>query len=91
LHTFNTALCQNCIGESLEVEDIISNHSVEARIECSLKCLKEQSCAGYNYRSRSKIDDINCQISANTTLERSNILYGPWVFYQDLETLPVSI
>ena len=75
------------------LEDIVSSHSVYSKFECSLKCLEEQTCVGYNYRSKSKKHEINCQISHNTTLERDTeiVAYGEWTFYQDLETLPVHV
>ena len=76
----------------MALEDIISSHIVHSDIECSLKCLEEQSCVGYNYRATPK--KINCQISRmrNTTLEgdTETLVDGEWMFFQDLETLPVS-
>ena len=71
-------------------EDIISSHVVHSDIKCSMKCLEEQSCVGYNYRTTPQ--KINCEISRNTSLERDaeSLIYGEWIFYQDLETLPVS-
>jgi hypothetical protein len=74
----------------LALEDIISSHVVRSDIECSMKCLEEQSCVGYNYRTTPQ--KINCQISRNTTIERDaeNLVNGEWIFYQDMDTLPVS-
>ena len=69
----------------------MSNHIVDSQVECSLKCLEEQFCVGYNYKAKSNKGEINCQISANATLGKQDILHGPWVFYQDLETFPVSM
>ena len=65
---------------------------VYSKVECSLRCLKEQTCVGYNYRSKSKKYGINCQISRNTSPKGNteSVEYGDWAFYQDLETLPVS-
>ena len=74
----------------MESEDIISSHIVDSEIECSLKCLDEQTCVGYNYRTESKKNEINCQLGSNSSLERDieSVRNGEWVFSQDLDTLP---
>ena len=71
----------------------MSNHSVDSQVDCSLKCLEEQFCVGYNYRSISKKVEINCQTSRNTSLERDtkNVVQGEWMFYEHIENLLVSI
>ena len=38
--------------------------------ECSLKCLDEQTCAGNNYRTKSKKNKINCQLGSNSSLKK---------------------
>ena len=77
--------------KSLAAEDILSNYLVHSEAECSLKCLEEQTCVAYNYRTTSAQGEINCQTS-NTTLQKDADVFalGDWTFYQDLETLPVS-
>lgn len=78
-------------GGSLAPEDIISSHSVHSEAECSLKCLEEEACIGYNYRPESKKHEINCQISHNTVQkEKESTRRRKWMFYQDTKTLPVS-
>ena len=84
---------KNNTGDSLKPEEIMSNHSVHSQVECSLKCLNEQFCVSYNYIWKSRKHEINCQTSRNTSLERdtTNVVQGQWMFYEDIENLPVSI
>ena len=72
-------------------EHHISSHNVYSKLECSLRCLQEPSCLGYNYRSASNNYAVNCQLS-NETQERGRggekeNGSGEWTFYQDLETV----
>ncbi|XP_028413903.1 lactadherin-like [Dendronephthya gigantea] len=76
-------------GNSLASRDIASNHTVHSKMECSWKCLEEKMCLGFNYRSKSTNDAVNCQIS-NRTKSRDTSQNGDWWFYQDLETLVKS-
>lgn len=78
-------------GDSLAYEDIISSHIVHSKVECSLKCLQEPYCVGYNYKRTHYTNKTNCQVSQNKVGTAENKLKnGMWVFYQDLETLIVS-
>ena len=76
----------------MESEGIISSHIVHSEMECSMKCLGEQTCVDYNFRPKSKKHEINCQLGGNSSLERDMeiVKNGEWVFSQDLETLRVS-
>ncbi len=64
------------------------NHTVNSEVECSLKCLKEQSCVGYNYRAESYKDAKNCQISNKT--KDKNGKDGEWTFYLEVNVATVS-
>ena len=70
----------------------MSSYSVYSQVDCSLKCLEEQFCVGYNYRLKSRDGEINCQTGHNTTLKRDteSVVNGEWIFYQNLDYLPVS-
>ena len=72
---------------SLPQGDLISSHNVESKLECSLRCLQESTCVGYNYRSASNIYAVNCQLSSKTQERDGKDGKGQWTFYQDLETV----
>ncbi|CAB4006185.1 Hypothetical predicted protein, partial [Paramuricea clavata] len=74
-------------GDSLAPEEIISSHSVYTKVECSFKCNEEETCGGYNYRTKSKKHEINCQISKKSKASESG-RNGEWTFYQDSQTVP---
>ena len=80
-------------GNSLKEEEVVSSYSVHSQVDCSLKCREEQFCVGYNYRLKSRAGEINCQTGHNTTLKRDaeSVVNGEWIFYQNLDYLPVSI
>ncbi|CAB3983338.1 Hypothetical predicted protein [Paramuricea clavata] len=42
--------------DSVAPDDIIASHIVDSEVDCSLKCVEEQSCVGYNYREKSYND-----------------------------------
>lgn len=90
---FNIFKYFSIIGGALKSEDIISSHIVHSEMDCSLKCLGEQTCVGYNFRPKSKKHEINCQLGSNSSLERDIeiVKNGEWVFSQDLDSLPVSL
>ena len=76
------------LGSSLHQNDILSNHTVYAKTECSLMCLELSKCVGFNYRAKSNKYVVNCQLS-NKTHKRENDEIeetGEWKFYQDLRT-----
>ena len=76
-------------GFSLHPDDIISNHTVHFETECSMKCVPESTCVGFNYRTKSNKYVTNCQLS-NKTYEKKNGKskeIGEWKFYQDLRTI----
>ena len=64
------------------------NDTVNSEVECSFKCLKEQSCVGYNYRAESYKDEKNCQISNKT--KDKNGKDGEWTFYLEVNVATVS-
>ena len=71
-------------GSSLHSDDILSNHTVHAKTECSLMCLQKSKCVGFNYRTKSNKYAVNCQLSNkkrdNGEIENT----GEWKFYQDV-------
>ena len=71
------------IGSSFVSKDIISSHNVHSKLECSMRCLKESKCVGYNWRkTKSNKYAVNCQLS-NKTKESESSESGEWMFYQD--------
>jgi hypothetical protein len=81
-------------GGSLARAVIISSHTVHSEAECSLRCLKEERCVGFNYRSKSNNKYVrNCQISNKTQSQASDTTGGSeeWTFYQYLKIVSVYI
>ena len=71
---------------------VVSTHIVDVEEECSLKCLEELHCFGFNFKSGSitnKFDssELNCQISGRN-FENMEVMDGnDWVFYHVLSTV----
>ena len=76
-------------GSSLHPDDIISNHSVHFQNECSLTCLREPTCQGFNYRITSNNYVVNCQLSSKARKRENDESEeaGGWTFYQDVSKL----
>jgi hypothetical protein len=80
------------IGGPLPAPVVVSTHTVGVE-ECSLKCLEELHCFGFNFKSGSitnKFDssELNCQISGRNNFENMEVMDGnDWVFYQVLSTV----
>lgn len=66
-------------------DDIIASHIVDSEVDCSLKCVEEQSCVGYNYREKSYNDVPNCQIS--NKIRGIDAEHGEWTFYLLMESV----
>ncbi|XP_028416421.1 uncharacterized protein LOC114540476 [Dendronephthya gigantea] len=74
-------------GNSLATDYIISSYAVHSEIECSLKCLEEETCVAYNYRPILAHGEINCEISNSSSHKDIKVFAkGEWILYQDLET-----
>ncbi|XP_046842538.1 uncharacterized protein LOC124436616 [Xenia sp. Carnegie-2017] len=71
-------------GEALAEKDIISSHVVRHLMECSMKCVPEQQCIGFNYLYSVQEHEINCQTSNMTISNVSKTVpsKGNWIFYQ---------
>ena len=74
------------LGSSLHPEDILSNHTVSAKTECSLMCLERSKCVGFNYKAKSNKYVVNCQLSTKTHRSKNGDSKetGEWKFYQDV-------
>ena len=66
---------------------VVSTHTVDVEEECSLKCLEELHCFGFNFKSGitdKYINKENCQISGRS-LENMEVMNGDdWIFYEVL-------
>ena len=63
----------------------ISNHTVYSEVECSLRCLQQSTCVGFNYRPKSSNYAINCQLSSKAQ-EKKDAENGEWTFFQKVST-----
>lgn len=69
-------------GEALAPKVIISSHVVHNQIQCSIKCLEQKHCVGFNYLvAVVKELEINCQISNSTQHNNRLVSKGAWSFY----------
>jgi hypothetical protein len=69
---------------------VVSTHIVDVEEECSLKCLEELYCFGFNFNSGitdKYINKENCQISGRSS-ENMEVMNGDdWIFYEVLSTV----
>lgn len=71
-------------GHLLSLDEIISNHTVHSKTECSMRCVPKSTCVGFNYKTGSKNYVVNCQLSGKTH-QRENGKSDEnreWMFYE---------
>ena len=70
----------------MPVSALLSGHIVNSEEECSLRCLEELYCLGFNFNSRiinKSSCKVNCQLSDWDNLD--DVVSGDeWIFYYAL-------
>ena len=71
-------------GYLLSPDEIMSNHTVHSKTECSMRCVPKSTCVGFNYKTGSKKYVVNCQLSGKTHQRENGKSEenGEWVFYK---------
>lgn len=64
---------------------IIANHTVTADLACALYCNRKKNCLGFNYRRKTKVNAVNCQLTNCPVKEHIQVQRGgdsSWIFFQ---------
>jgi hypothetical protein len=74
-------------------KDIIFESNVLGWLDCGTSCLEKRACVAFNFKEKSKENEINCQLTqtADHNFETVNTHDNGWTFYETVGERMVRI
>ena len=65
-------------------KDIISESTVLGWLDCGTSCLEKRACVAFNFKEKTKENEINCQLThtADLKFEKASGEDNGWTFYE---------